>query len=232
MLGVEIANITVRSTDTYHINALQRRTVGLGVGEPGPDRPNGLRIDLMVAVAGITALSLAGYSADDARKIKHHSDRDIALGCAAYLARIEAGLPMLPTDEEIRECEPGNPLYDLAMVIIDRAEASLCAPPTGESECEQNRAVPAETVRLIPVLKAGADVAKEVKPVIQIVDGTQPEAGAGWGSGGWRLVEQFQANLQIRREFARQHPTGHARIFRAFGVELATTAAERGPVVA
>jgi hypothetical protein len=108
----------------------------------------------------------------------------------------------------------------------------LCVPPTGESECEQNRAVPAETVRLIPVLKAGADVAKEVKPVIQIVDGTQPEAGAGWGSGGWRLVEQFQADLQIRREFARQHPTGHARIFRAFGVELATTAAERGPVVA
>jgi hypothetical protein len=51
---------------------------------------------------------------------------------------------------------------------------SLCAPPTGESECEQNCAVPADTIRLISVLKAGADVAKEVKPVIQIVDGTQP----------------------------------------------------------
>ena len=115
-LGAGIAYDTVVTTDTYHINVLQARpTVEL------PSEVDSLRISLMVAVAGMAALSLAGYSVDDTREIKHPSDRDIALGCAAYLARIEAGLPMHPTDEEIRELEPGNPLHDAAMVIFDRA---------------------------------------------------------------------------------------------------------------
>ena len=79
-----------------------------------------LYANVMVAIAGAAAQSLAGYSGsihDEA----HANDRKSALSYAAPLARIEAGLPALPGPDEPQVLERGDPLHTASVNILARA---------------------------------------------------------------------------------------------------------------
>jgi len=118
-LGIAVTNITMIPGDGYgvaahaHIELVVKR----GHGDPAALAQE-LYANVMVAVAGAAAQSVAGYSGsihDDA----HAKDRNSALSYAATLARIEAGLPALPGPPQVPE--RGDPLHTASVNILARA---------------------------------------------------------------------------------------------------------------
>jgi len=82
-----------------------------------------LYADLMTALAGPTAEQLAGYPDD--REDFCEPDLDHAHNNGALMARIEAGLPIIPDEPQV--LEPGHPLHSALRAIVKNAEAEVDA---------------------------------------------------------------------------------------------------------
>jgi hypothetical protein len=77
----------------------------------------------MVTLAGSAAQWVAGYPKD----VGLDSDLVNAGNCAGMLARLEAGLPLMPGPDEPQELSPGDPMHTASLAIVNRALAETVA---------------------------------------------------------------------------------------------------------
>src|ERR1700720_3549535 len=113
------------------------------------------------------------------------------------------------------------------------AESRRAHPSLERSEREQERGVPRVLVGLGGVLDAGPDRRQQVKVLAQIVAAAGAEAG-GRAPAARRgcLVEQLDAELQLRQDLAPQRPPAEAKTLRAgAAIDRTAAAAEGGPAL-